>query len=234
MLALYILLGVVALIALLLLLPVHIRLRFNSLKPGAGLLVQVRYGPVVMTLWPRPDRPVNPRREEKRRRKEERRREKRLQAGKEQEKPSAIKEIYKDEGLGGVVDYVRSLAELGARAAGRALNAITVDRLVLEVVAAGEDAAETAIRYGRFCAAVYPAVGLLESRMRVRRRKVVVRADFLSEEGRVSGIVRLHARPGRILWIGIRFLFGYLSATAGDGDGERPEAAGPPKKRAAN
>lgn len=52
--------------------------------------------------------------------------------------------------------------------------------LYLEMVIAGSDAAETAIKYGKISSAVFPAMGLLCSKAKVRKYDIDITPDFLA------------------------------------------------------
>lgn len=201
MIVLYVLLGLVGLLLLLMLAPVHLKAAYDG-----ALRVSVRYLFVTVRLYPRPAAPS----------KKEKRVIKKA-AGKksapETDTLSGWEALLREEGPSGVVRAVAELAKLAGTAARRLLAAITVDRLVLRLVVACGDAAETAVGYGRACAALYPSLAVLESVVRVRRRDIAVAPDFLRQEGEVRGEIRLHALPLRILWTGLRLAAAYLGNT---------------------
>lgn len=53
-----------------------------------------------------------------------------------------------------------------------------IDRLNLELVVGGGDAAETAITYGQACAVVFPVISLLERIIKIKKKKILVNANF--------------------------------------------------------
>lgn len=53
-----------------------------------------------------------------------------------------------------------------------------IDRLNLELIIGGGDAAETAITYGQACAVVFPVISLLESIIKIKKKKISVNANF--------------------------------------------------------
>ena len=61
------------------------------------------------------------------------------------------------------------------------LKYCTAKRFYIKVVCAEEDAADTAINYGKCCAVVYPLAGLLSSIMKVRKKgqQIDVSCDYL-------------------------------------------------------
>lgn len=53
-----------------------------------------------------------------------------------------------------------------------------IDKLNLELVIGGGDAAETAITYGQACAVVFPVISLLERIIKIKKKKILVNANF--------------------------------------------------------
>lgn len=199
--AVYILLGILALIILLLLIPLYVRASYDS-----DLLVKVRYTFVSITVYPRPEKPVKPQKEEKI-----------IKKGKmkkaEKTKLSEIEQMLHEEGVAAVAEYLVELAKLTGTAFRKVLAAITIDSLKLKIRVVSEDASSTAVEYGRVCAAVYPAEGILENVMHVKHRSLDIKPDFLGREGEVKGDLRLHVIPLRILCIAIQFFIGYIGNT---------------------
>lgn len=78
-----------------------------------------------------------------------------------------------------MVDTCRILADLLIEI-GHILKYCTAKRFEIEAVCAEENAAETAIRYGQYCAAIYPLAGALSANMKVRKkaRRIDIRCDF--------------------------------------------------------
>ncbi len=204
--SIYALLGLLALLFLLLLIPVHLKAGFDG-----KLWVRARYAFLSFALYPRPTGRKS-RRKKKKRRKVKKEAEKAAASGGKREL-SQLELLLREEGPLGAARMLMETAKLAGTAAKRALAAITVDRLVLTIVVAAEDAAETATDYGKVCAGVYPALAVLETVMRVRRTDIAVAPDFLRETGEVRGELRLHIFPLRLVWAGIRFFAGYLGNT---------------------
>ena len=72
-----------------------------------------------------------------------------------------------------VIDVLREVVAI--------LKYCTAKRFYIKVVCAEEDAADTAISYGKCCAAVYPIAGLLSSIMKVRKKgqHIDISCDYL-------------------------------------------------------
>lgn len=69
----------------------------------------------------------------------------------------------------------------------------------LRIVVGEEDAADAAYGYGLVCSAVYPLVGLLDGAFRFRRRSIDVRCDFDAETTSVDFLAQFNIRLWPIL-----------------------------------
>ena len=214
MLALWIILGIVALLGLLLLLPLQIVLRYD---PENGFFYRVRllFVPLV-----RSDRQKEPKKEKKPAapKKEQ----------PEKQKKSAVPDLLALSGLGEINTKERAKAAIAERGltavlgdvlaaiqtllvrTGKCLGSGVFQRFFLTVTIGGDDAADAAISYGTACAAVYSLVTLLEQSMTVRRRRVAVTIDDTQENGSVSLDLALRYRVWHLLRYACFLLGNYL------------------------
>lgn len=81
------------------------------------------------------------------------------------------------------------------------LKYCTVTTLHIKILSAGDDAAQTAIRYGQYCAATHSLLGVLRSYLKVRKRgcDIDISCDFLAEESVFRYNAVLVIRFGRVL-----------------------------------
>ncbi len=184
----WIVLGILAFVLLLLLLPVHVSLRFRE-----ELEVRVRYAFVSLRVYPRPEKPA------KKEKKKAARAHRRAKKKETEEKLPQLEKLFKEDGVSAVAAYLQMMAKLAADALRRALRVIVVDRIQVRLIVVGEDAADTAVRYGKICAAVYPAQAVLETVMKVRRRQIDVEPGFLQEKSSTAVDLRAHVQPLRVL-----------------------------------
>ena len=214
MLALWIILGIVALLGLLLLLPLQIVLRYD---PEDGFYYRVRL--LFFTLV-RSDRQKEPKEEKK-------------PAAPKKEQPegqkkSTVPDLLAFLGLGEINTKERAKAAIAERGlaavlgdvlaavktllarTGKCLGSGVFQRFFLTVTIGGDDAADAAISYGTACAAVYSLVTLLEQSMTVRRRRVNVAIDYLQESSRVCLDLALRYRVWHLLRYGCFLLGNYL------------------------
>lgn len=175
MIALYILLGLLAVLALLLFVPISIRLRFETEEGFTG---EARY------LFFRFAFPVE---EEKPTPSGKKSKEKDVS----KEKTNQIQDIIKEKGFSGFLEFIRELGSIASGAAKKVFSHLTIRKLKLSVVVALEDAAETAIAYGVVCGMVYPAVSALLAVVRYKDYDVTVTPDFDRDEPEAT--MSLHA-----------------------------------------
>ena len=208
MIALYILGGLSLLILLVLILPVRLRVTYDkTLTARLRILFFIPY-----TLYDesRPEKPAKKKKADADKPKKEK---------PKKEKKSASHlfkeraEQLKTRGAAGVLDWLRDMARLVLGATRRLLRAIRVTRLDLQIRVAGEDAAETALSCGRWCAAAYPLLGTLMCAVRTKRSDVRIEPDYFGDKTIATADVRLSILPWRVLVAAVWMLISYLRLT---------------------
>ncbi len=178
----YALLGILALLVLVLVVPVGVRAVYDD-----TLRVTVRvFGLPLITLKPT-DRPEKPEKEDK-------------PAEKKAGPLDRLSRSLQEDGVGETVRLVQALARIAGTAVRRVLAAITVDRLRLQLTVASADASVTAQLHGRVCAVLFPALTTVQAVLRIRHREVTVTPDFLAQNGSARAFITAHAIPIRLLW----------------------------------
>lgn len=104
----------------------------------------------------------------------------------------------------GVFDTVRQDFELISDLLKKVFDLLglcVVKKLKLKIVCAKEDAADTAISYGRYCAVVNPALAYIQSLMRVRERgkDISITCDYNGGEEKFELELVIYARVFRVL-----------------------------------
>lgn len=195
----WILLGLLSILLLVLVTPVSVRAKYeDSLEVWLGL------GPVKLLAFPlkkRQNRKKQPKKEKKTK-------EKKAKQKPETEK-AAKKPALKIETptLDQLPDYLR----LGADALGSMRRRILVREFRLSLTLGGDDAAKTALNYGRV-AALFSLLGpLLDRAVRVRRKDVSVETDFSGGSNRAAGEIEIAACPLRLVIAGLKLLFAFLA-----------------------
>lgn len=184
--ALYIILGVLAFIFLLLMIPVVLRFDYS-----AETSLVLKYLFFKFTLFPRAEKPVK---EEKK-------------TDKPQPQVSKIKELKDKHGLRGLLDIFKEIAKLAGAAALKILKRVKIRELDIYAVAGGDNAAETALLYGEACAVIYPVVNMLKGICRCKKTGVMVDADYKAKESAAICQAVISIRPVYIAGYGLKFIF---------------------------
>ena len=169
--------GILAFLAILLACPVTVSASFEE-----ELSLRIRYLFFRFTVLPAKEKP-----EPERKKKAEKK--KPAETSGEEKKPD-LREILKKKGVDGLLTILREAAALAVSVLKKFLSHVKVLQFDLDVAVATEDAAETALWYGRVCAVVYPAVSALMQACGCRRFGVSVFPDFDRKEARARLTLR--------------------------------------------
>ncbi len=104
-------------------------------------------------------------------------------------------------------EFLRETAALAAGSLKKLFHHIVIKKLSLDVSVAGEDAAQTALSYGKLCALIYPAVSVLVSQTKTKWYGVSVFPDF-SEQAQTKAKFEVQSRV-KVLFLlsaGVGFL----------------------------
>ena len=191
----YSLLAVLGVLAAVLFVPLYVRIAYDG-----DLKATVRVLGIPVTLLPAEKTDIKPRKNKKKK-------------PAKADKPSQTaewKQLLMQDGVSGAVTFLRRLARLAGKAVERLRKGIVVDRLRFELCVATEDAADTAVRYGQVCGAIYPAVAALEQAVRVRKRHLRIEPNFLTERSEARFDVRWHVTVFCLLRAGIPLVVGLM------------------------
>lgn len=181
MLWLYILFGILLFILLVLLIPVGIKLKYQN-----ELQLFLYIGFVKLRLIP--EKPKKTKKEKAKKKTENK-----------TDEPEKNKNIIKEKGLPWLVSLLKKLAELAGGVLKDFFKHIIIRKLMLSITVASDDAAKTAVNYGYYCSAVYPAVGLIAGAVKCKKYGVDIKPNF-DENAKSNYFVELEAKI-RILWI---------------------------------
>lgn len=194
MIALYILCGIVAVIALLLSSPVSLYFYFRD-----DIKLTLRVWGVPIPLLPRIEKmsTQKPTISE-------------TQIPSKRSKLDEIKETFGIDSVGAVIYWLKHLVSLFTKTLGRLCGAITVRQLRLEMRVSGEDAAAAAVHHGEVCTAVYPLLATLMHFVRIKKHDVDIRPDFLGRGNAVLAEVKANISLWKLAGAAILFLCGLL------------------------
>lgn len=212
--ALYIILGIIALIVILCSVKVKITAEY-----GEAFSLDVQWLFIKLHIFPQTEE-QKAKREAKKAKKEEKKKKKPEEEKKEEDKPSEpkkniFKEFYENQGFGATVELIQTAAAQLGGFMGSIYSAFVIENLKLLLkVSSGDDAAQNAIKYGKVCSAVYPSMGFICSNMKVKKYEVNVVPDFISQENKAQFALSLSVRPikltNAVVVLAFRLLFKVL------------------------
>ena len=182
-----VLLGLALLLALLLVYPLRLELRYHE----EGFSARLRVLFLFVRLFPRPPKKAAP-------------------AAAEKTAAPAPEAPPRRHSLEAVLDTLRLINDLLPQAGmglGYILRHTTLSRCRIRVTAAREDAADTALRCGQVNAAFYSAYALAANVIRVKEFRLQVTPDYLGGPESADVQAQLRLRPSSILWGGMIFVF---------------------------
>lgn len=181
MLWLYILLGILLVIFLLLLMPVKLKASYNE-----DFRCSLKIGFVKIQLYPQ-----KPKKKKKKK--------KQKKADEEQKGEKKKENLIKEKGISWLFDLIKKIADLAVGALKDFFRHIIVKKLMLSINIAGKDAADTAVKYGYCCSAVYPAFGIIVGAVKCKSYGVDISPNF-EEKAKSAVNMELEAKI-KILWL---------------------------------
>ena len=185
---LYIILGIILFIILLMLIPIGIKAGFEG-----ELKAYLKIGFIPIRIYP-----PKPKKEKKKKPEDEKSEEEK------EKKPGLIKE----KGIMWLVDVIREAAQLATGALKSFFRHLQIKRLNISISYHGEDAEDTAVKYGYFCLSVYPAVSILVKASNCKQYGVDISPNFNDgEESRYAIDIYAYIR---VFWlVALVFRYGF-------------------------
>lgn len=124
---------------------------------------------------------------------------------KKEKKPSLIKKLSDKKGVEGLFYMLAEIVKLASSTLRGLFTKIVIERFDLSLTVVGEDAADTALRYGKLCGVVYSAVSVICSTAKCEDYNVNVTPDFDDEaKMKTSAHARFYIRVYHILRYGLK------------------------------
>ncbi len=112
---------------------------------------------------------------------------------------SAFAQLREARGFSGMVELIWRMVSLAGGAFGRILHSITVNRFDFNVIIGGEDAADTAVSYGRWCSVLYPALAFILGKTLRYNKNINIIPDFSGSGTKVDADILLTVVPVSLL-----------------------------------
>lgn len=130
-------------------------------------------------------------------------------------KNNVFLEFYYNSGFAQTVKLINEVANIIKKY----LNSLFVRHLVvseiyLDMIVAGEDSADTAEKFGKISAALYPSLAFLHSKLKIKNRDINVRPDFLAQNSAAKFRVKFRIKPFWLLncsiYAGLKLLWKFI------------------------
>ena len=125
----------------------------------------------------------------------------------EKKKNNFLKTLYDAHGIDGLMLIVNRTFSYIGTFVGDLMHSLVIDELYMDVLCTRNDAASTAIYYGEVCSALFPMLGALVTKYKVRKYDINVYPDFLAKTSSASFAVSLHLYPIYMVAITLKLVF---------------------------
>lgn len=174
---LYTILGIVLFIILIFSIPVRVTAHYDG-----TFSMYIKYSLLKINVLPKKEKDKKKKDKPKKEKpkKEDPEEHKVVDKKKKKEKDNIFLKFYKNQGFEGVLQLIADALEAVTGIFSDIFKHFVFRELYLDMTVAGSDAAETAIKYGKISSAVFPAMGLICSKARVKKYDIDISPDFLA------------------------------------------------------
>lgn len=118
-----------------------------------------------------------------------------------------LKTFYDAQGIDGIISILKKVLGHTKTFFGNLYHGFVIDELYLDISCTKGDAAATAIYYGEVCAVIFPLLGSLASKYRLKKYDVNIYPDFIARFSDASFIVDFHFTPVYLIGITVGYIF---------------------------
>jgi len=167
MIALYIILGIIALFLGLLSVPVVLRVEY-----AGGVALRLRWLFLTLLRVPAPEDKKPKKKKKKKKEEPEKEKKPKEKKPKEDKGPNAFQRFYIYQGIPGFIELLRRAVEILKKFRHGMWRCFKIRELRLHMVVMGGEPQELVEKYGKVCAGVYPSLGWLTSHLRSKPGKI--------------------------------------------------------------
>ncbi len=121
-----------------------------------------------------------------------------------EDKKIDFKNLIKDKNLYEVIEFIKCLASLSLKVSSKVFKSLIIDTLNLNLILVGNDAADTAKKYGCVCSLLYPSLSILNSNVeRIEKSHINVSAGFNEGKTTVKFKFKCHIKVLKIFIIAV-------------------------------
>ena len=114
---------------------------------------------------------------------------------KKKKSKNPVWEFTKKNGLDGLIELLKEIVGIVVRLVDTIRRHITVSKLRLDLLITGNDPADTAMKYGYACSAIYPLLSILDQHVRIKKHDVYIDAGFNAQKTQIRFILKARIMP---------------------------------------
>ena len=122
-------------------------------------------------------------------------------------KDNFLKTFYENQGVSGIIELINNCAKYLGKFSKGFLKSIYITKLFINISVTESDAAKTALKYGKICQEVYPALGFICSSCHVKNYKVNIWANYCGDKTKGTFDTRILLVPRSVINAAIALVF---------------------------
>ncbi len=107
--------------------------------------------------------------------------------------------FYKYRGVDGVLQLLKDTVKAIGGLFGRIFRAFRIEELYIAMAVGGGDSAEIAEKYGKICAAAFPAMGLIVNKLNIKKYSIDISPDFIYGNNEAKLHTKISLRPIKLI-----------------------------------
>lgn len=192
--ALLIILGIIAFFVVLLSIKVVVTVHYED-----DVDVSVGWAFLKFKILPSKEKDKKPKKEKKPKEEKPKEQSETVKEPKKKKQDNMFVRFYRNRGVEGVVQLLKDAANAVGGMFRRIGRAFIFEELFVLLTVGKGDSAQTAIKYGETCSAVFPAMGLIVSTMRVKKYSIDVNPDFIYGKSNAKLHTKISFRPIKLI-----------------------------------
>ena len=112
-------------------------------------------------------------------------------------KKNKFREVWqftKKQGLDGIIELLKEIVALILKLVDTIRRHIVM-KTRLDLIVVGEDAADTALKFGYACSAIYPLLSLIDRHTKLKKHEEYIDAGFKADKTQVRFLLKAHIMP---------------------------------------
>ena len=201
--AIWIILGIIAFIFVLLICPLSVSVIYDG-----ELELKIRYLFLCFKLLPKKEKkpkkpkPQKPEKPEK------------TDSKPQDKNKNSAKDFVSKKGIDGLIELLKKMVDIILKAAKTVTSHLVISKLDINVLVVGDDAADTAMKFGYLCSAVYPIVSIIESHIKKCKHNENIVAGFNDSETKIYLVLKARIKPLFLAGAAVTALFRGIKAIA--------------------